>query len=93
MTFIAKTGIGSRSPSFTPHTEKQLQSQRNEDSAPQELERCVWVLEDAEGRPVRSALRSERVRPNAAQATAGCRVVRYAPTADFSWLREPGAAL
>jgi hypothetical protein len=36
MTFIAKTGIGSRSPSFTPHTGKQLQSQRNEDSAPQE---------------------------------------------------------
>lgn len=37
MTFAQKTGIGSRSPSFTPDRQKQVQSGRNEDSAPQHL--------------------------------------------------------
>jgi hypothetical protein len=48
MTFVAKTGIGSGSPSFTPHTRKQLQSQRNEDSAPQDLNRLQPVQGGAE---------------------------------------------
>lgn len=41
MTIDAKTGYTVKSPSFTPHTEKSLQSERNEDSAPQHLEADV----------------------------------------------------
>jgi hypothetical protein len=47
MTFEQKTGIGSGSPSFTPTRQKQLQSERNEDSAPQHFDQLPALQVDA----------------------------------------------
>ncbi len=47
MTFAQITGIGSGSPSFTQQPEKHLQSERNEDSAPQHLNQPPALQIDA----------------------------------------------
>jgi hypothetical protein len=51
MTFAQNTGIRSRSPSFTPDRQKQVQSRRNEDSAPQHLEGRL-ALQTGSGEPI-----------------------------------------
>lgn len=67
MTFTQKSGIGSRSPSFTPHSLKDLQSERNEDSAPQHLKADV-AAQVATGRPIGTRIRSSRIVPMGAAA-------------------------
>jgi hypothetical protein len=51
MTFADKSHMGVKSPSFTPHTEKQLQSERNEDSAPQHL-KAARAAQATGGEPI-----------------------------------------
>jgi hypothetical protein len=51
MTFTRRTGIRSGSPSFTPTRQKQLQSERNEDSAPQHL-KAAQTAQNAAGEPI-----------------------------------------
>jgi hypothetical protein len=41
--------------------------------------REVWVLEDEQGRPIRSALDEHRAQPSKRESDYGYRVVRYAP--------------